>query len=89
MGNLELIKRIYSDLKYTIHQLKERLAENQAPTRAEAPRRREALMNREIRKTDTPKVVSVDKKYTHLIERRAREAKANQEQGEGTNETES
>jgi len=46
-------------------------------------------MNREIRKTDTPKVVSVDKKYTHLIERRAREAKANQEQGEGTNETES
>jgi hypothetical protein len=89
LGNLEVVKRIYSDLKYAIHRLKERLAENQAPRRAEASRRREALINREIRKTDTPKVIPVDKKYTDLIERRVREAKANQEQGEGANETES
>ena len=45
-------------------------------------------MNRETRRADTPKVFPVDKKYTDLIERRVREAKANQEQDEGTNKTE-
>ncbi len=89
VGNLELIKNIYSDLSYKTHRMKEGLAENQAPRRAAADRRRQVLMNQESRKTDTPKELPVDRTYADLIERRVREARARQDRIEGTNETES
>ncbi len=81
--------RMYADFTRTLERLKERLAEDEAPRRAAADRRRQALMNRENRKTDSTKNFPVDKKYTDSIERRVREARANQDQNEGSNYTES
>jgi hypothetical protein len=93
LGNLELVMRMYADFKGTVERIKERVAEDEAPRRAAATRRRQVLTdrqsNRERRKTESSKEVPVDKKYTEMIERRVREAKAKQEQSEGQNETES
>ena len=93
LGNLELVMRMYADFKGTVERIKERVAEDEAPRRAAATRRRQVLTdrqsNRERRKTESSKEVPVDKKYTEMIERRVREAKAKQEQSEGPNETES
>ncbi len=93
LGNLELVMRMYADFKGTVERIKERVAEDEAPRRAAATRRRQVLTdrqsNRERRKTESSKEVPVDKKYTETIERRVREAKAKQEQSEGPNETES
>lgn len=44
---------IYYDFAGAVDRVKERLAEGQTPRRAVADRRRQVLMNRESRKTDT------------------------------------
>ena len=46
-------------------------------------------MNRERRKAGTPKEVPLDRTYADSIERRVREARARQDQSEGSNDTES
>jgi hypothetical protein len=89
LGNLELVMRMYADFKGTVERIKERVAEDEAPRRAAATRRSQVLTDRERRKTESSKEVPVDKKYTDRIERRVRESRANQEQSEGSNETES
>jgi uncharacterized membrane protein YccC len=93
LGNLELLMRMYADFTGTVERIKERVAEDEAGRKAAADRRRRGLTdrerNRERRKTESSNEVPVDKKYTDLIERRVREAKAKQEQSEGPNETES
>ena len=90
LRNLELIMRMYTDFTGTLERIKERVAEDEARRRAAADRQRQVLMQRESRRADRPKESSTaDKKYTEMIERRVRESRANQEQCEGTNETES
>ena len=93
LGNLELLMRMYADFKGTVERIKERVSEDEARREAAADRRSRVLTdrerNRERRKTESSKEVPVDKKYTEMIERRVREAKANQEQSEGSNEMES
>jgi hypothetical protein len=89
LRNLELIMRMYTDFTGTLERIKERVAEDEARREAAADRRSQVLTDRERRKTESSKEVPVDKKYTDLIERRVRESRANQEQNEGTNETES
>ncbi len=93
LGNLELVMRMYADFKGAVQRLIERVAEDEAGRKAASDRRSQVLTdrerNRERRKTESSKEVPVDKKYTEMIERRVREAKAKQEQSEGPNETES
>lgn len=90
LGNLELIIKMYADFTGTLERIKERVAEDEARRRTAADRRRQVLIERERRKADRPKEASTgDKKYADSIERRVREAKANQDQSEGTNEVES
>ncbi len=93
LGNLALIMKMYTDFTGAVEGVKERVAEDEAPRRAAAARRSQVLTdrerNRERRKTESSKEVPVDNKYAEMIERRVREAKANQEQSEGPNETES
>ena len=89
VGNLELVRKMYADLKGAVERLKERLAKDEAPRRVATSRRRQALMNRESRKTDSSKEVPVDKRYTETIERRVREARARQDQSKGINDRES
>jgi hypothetical protein len=89
LRNPELVMRMYADFKGTVERIKERVAEDEAPRRAAATRRRRVLTDRERRKTESSKEVPVDKKYTEMIERRVRESRANQEQSEGPNEMES
>jgi|SRR5215210_2315032 len=89
LGNLELVMRMYADFKGTVERIKERVAEDEASRRTAADRRSQVLIDRERRKTESSKEVPVDKKYTAMIERRVRESRANQEQSEGPNETES
>lgn len=89
VGNLELVRKMYADLKGAVERLKERLAKDEAPRRVATSRRRQALMNRERRKTDSSKEVPVDKRYTETIERRVREARARQDQSKGINDRES
>ena len=89
LRNLELIMRMYTDFTGTLERIKERVAEGEARREAAADRRSQVLTDRERRKTESSKEVPVDKKYTDLIERRVRESRANQEQSEGSNETES
>ena len=93
LGNLELVMTMYADFTGAVERLIERVAEDEARRKAAADRQRQVLTdrerNRERRKTESSKEVPVDKKYTDLIERRVRESRANQEQSEGTNETES
>jgi hypothetical protein len=88
LRNLELIMRMYTDFTGTLERVKERVAEDEARRRAAADRRSQVLTDRERRKTESSKEVPVDKKYTEMIERRVREARANQEQSEGSNEME-
>lgn len=88
LGNLELVMKMYADLKGAVEKIKERVAEDEAPRRT-ATRRRQVLMERERRKADRPQETpTADKKYADMIERRVREARANQDQSEGTNEME-
>ena len=90
LGNLELIIKMYADFTGTLERIKERVAEDEARRRTAADRRRQVLIERERRKADRPKeAFTGDKKYADSIERRVREAKANQDQSEGTNEVES
>ena len=90
LRNLELIMRMYTDFTGTLERIKERVAEDEARRRAAADRERHVLMQRESRRADRPRESSIaDKKYTEMIERRVRESKANQDEREGTNETES
>jgi hypothetical protein len=93
LGNLELVTRMYTDFTGAVERLIERVAEDEARRRAAADRRSQVLTdrerNRKRRKIESSKEVPVDKKYTEMIERRVRESRANQEQNEGTNETES
>ncbi len=89
LGVLELVMRMYGDLKGAVERIKERVAEDEAPRRAAVSRRRQVLMNRESRRADTPKVVPVDRTYVDIIERRVREARARQEQSEGIDDRES
>lgn len=89
LRNLELIMRMYTDFTGTLERIKERVAEDEARREAAADRRSQVLTDRERRKTESSKEVPVDKKYTEMIERRVRESRANQEQSEGSNETES
>ena len=89
LRNLELIMRMYTDFTGTLERIKERVAEGEARREAAADRRSQVLTDRGRRKTESSKEVPVDKKYTDLIERRVRESRANQEQSEGSNETES
>ena len=90
LRNLELIMRMYTDFTGTLERIKERVAEDEARRRAAADLERQVLMQRESRRADRPKESSTaDKKYTEMIERRVRESKANQDEREGTNETES
>jgi hypothetical protein len=89
LRNLQLIMRMYTDFTGTLERIKERVAEDEARREAAADRRSQVLTDRERRKTESSKEVPVDKKYTEMIERRVRESRANQEQNEGTNETES
>jgi hypothetical protein len=88
LGNVGLIKRMYADSTGAVERLKERLAEDEASRRAAADRRRQVLINQESKKTDTPKEFPVDRAYADLIERRVRESRAKQDQGESTHETE-
>ncbi len=88
LGNLELAKKMYADFTGAVERLKERLAEGDAPRRAEASRRRK-IVDRESRRAGTPKPFSVDRTYADLIERRIRESQARQDQSEGSNDTES
>lgn len=78
VANVELVMRMFADFAGTLERTKERLAEDQAPRRAAAPRRREVLINQESRKTDTPKEFPVDRTYADLFERRIRESRARQ-----------
>ena len=90
LRNIELIMRMYTDFTGTLERVKERVAEDEARRRAAADRERQVLMQRESRRADRPRESSIaDKKYTEMIERRVRESKANQDEREGTNETES
>ena len=68
LGNLEGVMTIYYDFAGAVDRVKERLAEGQTPRRAVADRRRQVLMNRESRKTDTPKEFPVNRIYSNLIE---------------------
>jgi hypothetical protein len=88
LRNLELIMKMYTDFTGTLERIKERVAEDEARREAAADRRSQVLTDRERRKTESSKEVPVDKKYTEMIERRVREARANQEQSEGSNEME-
>jgi len=90
LRNLELIIRMYTDFTGTLERIKERVAEDEARRRAAADRERHVLMQRESRRADRAGESSIaDKKYTEMIERRVRESRANQDEMEGTNETES
>ena len=90
LGNIELVMRMYADLKDTLERIKARVAKDEAPRRAATYRRRQGLTNRESRKADRPQESSTaDKKYADIIERRVREAKANQDQSERTDRTDS
>ncbi len=78
LGNLELVMKMYADLKGAVERIKERVAEDEAPRRA-ASRRRHTFVNRESRKADRPQETpTTDKKYADMIERRVREARARQ-----------
>jgi hypothetical protein len=88
LRNLELIMKMYTDFTGTLERIKERVAEDEARREAAADRRSQVLTDRERRKTESSNEVPVDKKYTEMIERRVREARANQEQSEGSNEME-
>lgn len=88
VGNLELVRKMYADLKRAVERLKERLTKDEAPRRVTTSRRRQAVINRESRKTDSSKEFPVDRTYADLIERRVREARARQDQSEGSNDTE-
>ncbi len=63
LGSLELVRRMYGDLKDALERMKKRVAEDEAPRRAAVSRRRQVLMNRESRRAATPKVVPVDKSF--------------------------
>jgi hypothetical protein len=90
LGALELIVRMYADFKRTIERIKERVAEDEASRRVAGSRRRQALTEWESRSAGRPnEAPTADKKYAEMIESRVREKEANQEQSEGTNETES
>ncbi len=90
LGNLELAMKIYADFTGALERIKERVAVDEARRRAEESRRIEVLMERERRKADRLKEASAaDKEYAEIIERRVREAKANQDRTEDPNEMES
>ncbi len=89
LRNLEVVMRMYADLKGAVERIKERVAEDEAPRRAAATRRRQVLMNRERRKASRPKDPVADKESTDRIERRVREAKARQDRIEGIDNTKS
>jgi hypothetical protein len=83
--NIELVTMMYGDLKGAVERLIERAAEAESLKRAAASRRKQVLTERENKRADRPiEGDTADKKYAEIIERRVREAKAKQDQGEGT-----
>ncbi len=88
LGSLELVRRMYGDLKDALERMKERVAEDPPPRRRSATRRRQGSTDQESRRAGTPKEVPVDRAYADLIERRIREARARQDRSEGINDTE-
>jgi len=85
IGNIELVTMMYGDLKGAVERLIERAAEAESLKRAAASRRKQVLTERENKRADRPiEGDTADKKYAEIIERRVREAKAKQDQGEGT-----
>lgn len=85
IGNIELVTMMYGDLKGAVERLIERAAEAESLRRAAESRRKQVLTERENKRADRPiEGDTADKKYAKIIERRVREAKAKQDQGEGT-----
>jgi hypothetical protein len=85
IGNIELVTMMYGDLKGAVERLIEKAAEGESLRRAAASRRKQVLTERENKRADRPiEGDTADKKYAEIIERRVREAKAKQDQGEGT-----
>ncbi|HZG64524.1 MAG TPA: hypothetical protein VEY13_13615 [Rubrobacteraceae bacterium] len=85
IGNIELVTMMYGDLKGAVERLIERAAEAESLKRAAASRRKQVLTERENKRADRPiEGDTADKKYAEIIERRVREAKAKQDQGEST-----
>lgn len=85
IGSIELVTMMYGDLKGAVERLIERAAEAESLRRAAASRRKQVLTERENKRADRPiEGDTADKKYAEIIERRVREAKAKQDQGEGT-----
>ena len=85
IGNIELVTMMYGDLKGAVERLIERAAEAESLKRAAASRRKQVLTERENKRADRPiESDTADKKYAEIIERRVREAKAKQDQGEST-----
>lgn len=85
IGNIELVTMMYGDLKGAVERLIERAAEAESLRRAAESRRKQVLTERENKRADRPiEGDTADKKYAKNIERRVREAKAKQDQGEGT-----
>ncbi|HVF00505.1 MAG TPA: hypothetical protein VNA27_04095 [Rubrobacteraceae bacterium] len=85
IGNIELVTMMYGDLKGAVERLIERAAEAESLRRAAESRRKQVLTERENKRADRPiEGDTADKKYAEIIERRVREAKAKQDQGEGT-----
>ncbi len=89
LGSLEVVLKMYADLKDALERIKERVAEQEAPRRAAEDRRRQVSTEREIRRAATPKEVPVDRTFADLIERRIGESRARQDRIEGTNDRES
>ncbi len=79
LGTLELVMRMYGDLKGAVERIKERVAEDEAPRRRSATRRRQGSTEQESRRAGTPKEAPIDRTYADRIERRIREARANQD----------
>ena len=85
IGNIELVTMMYGDLKGAVERLIERAAEAESLKRAAASRRKQVLTERENKRADRPiEGDTADKKYAEIIERRVREAKVKQDQGEST-----
>ncbi len=89
LGSLEVVLKMYADLKDALERIKERVAEQEAPRRSAEDHERQAPISRESRRAATPKEFPVDRTYADLIERRIRESRARQDRIEGTNDRES
>lgn len=82
----KIVTKMYADVEGTVEGIKENVVEDKEPRRVAAAKSQSFMERRKAGRTE--EAPSADKRYAEMIERRVREAKANRERGEVTNETE-